>query len=254
MSDPTGGELSPGTAPSSSPSPAPSAPSSPATPPERKSSTPNPRANARRPHWSDGRTQESQWLEGERARRAAAAEPPSPGTTGRDTPPGAAPGEQPTPAAEIGPITRTENGRYKFSDDLELSEDDVRGLMERHALEENRKATLPADPSAYEAKLPGDFVVPQGIEFQLDENHPLMPQARQLAHDIDAGKIGGQEALSRMLAMNGASEIARVQQFDRQVQAEVQKLGATGTLRVTTIQNFIKSIAPEDTCATCTRV
>jgi hypothetical protein len=120
-------------------------------------------------------------------------------------------------------------------------------VLERHSLEQNRRAAAPSDPSGYKAELPSDFVVPPGVEFQLDEKHPLMPQARQLAHDIDQGKIGGQEALSRLLALHGASEIARVQQFDRQVQAEVQKLGATGTTRVTTIQNFIKSIAPEDT-------
>jgi hypothetical protein len=250
------GELSPGTAPSSSPaqpssaptsspSPAPARSSPAASPPERRPPPPNPRAQ-RREHWSDKHTGEGQFLAAERARREAAERPSSPGAPGRDTAPGAAPGEQ-RHAAEIGPITRTENGRYKFSDDLELSEADVRGLIERHALEQNRKAAMPADPSGYELKLPADFVVPQGVEFRIDENNPLLPHARQLAHDIDAGKIGAQEALSRLLGLHGASEIARVQQFDNQVRAEVQKLGATGTARITTIQNFIKSIAPEDT-------
>jgi hypothetical protein len=253
MSDP--GELSPSTSPSS-PSSSPSQPSSAPTsspssrpaepPPVRQPPPPNPRAGRHTKHWSDNHTGEGRFLAGERARRAE--QSPSPGTAaataGSSPAPGAA-GEQP-PAAEIGPISRGEDGKYRFGETA-LSEEEIRGLMERHSLEQNRKAAAPTDPSGYKAELPSDFVVPPGIEFQLDEKHPLLPVARQLAHDIDQGKIGGQEALSRLLALHGASEIARVQQFDRQVQAEVQKLGATGTTRVTTIQNFIKSIAPEDT-------
>jgi hypothetical protein len=233
MSDPTGGELSPGTAPSSSPSPAPSAPSSPATPPERKSSTPNPRANARRPHWSDGKTGETRWLEGERARRAAAAEPPSPGTT-------AAPGEQPQPddqpaPAELSPIERTEDGRFRFSPDLALSETELRELLAFKAADDSRRATL-TDPSAYKLALPADFVTPAGVEFSFSEDDPRARLAREFA--FEAGL--SQAQFERLIAIDAARQVEEIANFNRMVGNEVKKLGATGTQRVTAIQNFLR--------------
>jgi hypothetical protein len=226
MSNPTGGELSPGTAPSSSPSPAPSAPSSPATPPERKPSAPNPRAGRQREHWSDKHTGEGRFLAASRARREAA-EPPSPSAA-------AAPGEQPAPV-EIGPIERTEEGRFKFGE-ISLSEQEIRDLLEHKAADDSRRASLPSDPSGYELKLPSDFVVPPGIEFSFNPDDPRARLAREFS--LEAGL--SQTQFERLIAIDAARQVEEIANFNRMVGNEVKKLGATGTQRVTAIQNFLR--------------
>ncbi len=87
--------------------------------------------------------------------------------------------------------------RHKFGD-VELTESPVRGLMERNAIEDSRKATLPAKPEDYKFEVSKNFVAPQGIELTLNDKDPAPPLARQLMHDIDQGR-GGQEAFSRMV-------------------------------------------------------
>jgi hypothetical protein len=71
--------------------------------------------------------------------------------------------------------------------------------------------------------------------------------ARQLVFDMDHGKISGQDAFGKLVALAAAKEIGQVQSFNAGVEREVQKLGATGTARVTAVQNFIKGLVPEDT-------
>jgi hypothetical protein len=54
--------------------------------------------------------------------------------------------------------------RHKFGD-VELAEIAVRGLMERKAIEDSRKATCPPKPEDYKFEVSKNFVVPQGIEL-----------------------------------------------------------------------------------------
>lgn len=109
------------------------------------------------------------------------------------------------------------------------------------ATEDSRRLTLPQKPDDYKVETTKNFQVPRGIEFKLDEKNPLVPQARQLMHDIDTGKVSGQEAFSRMLELHAAGEVSRVQAFETAKAAEIAKLGATGTARVTAVQEFLSA-------------
>jgi hypothetical protein len=82
--------------------------------------------------------------------------------------------------------------------------------------------------------------VPQGIELKLNDKDPMVPMARQLMHDVDHGKIGGQEAFSRLVEIYAANQIGREQALNEAIAAEVQKLGPSGTPRITAIGSFLK--------------
>ncbi len=60
-------------------------------------------------------------------------------------------------------------------------------------------------------------------------------------HDIDTGKVSGQAAFEKMVALHAANEIGNVQNLKTARDAEVAKLGATGSARVTAVQNFLNA-------------
>jgi hypothetical protein len=41
---------------------------------------------------------------------------------------------------------------------------------------------VPTEPTGYELQLPKDFVLPQGVEFTLNPNDPMLAEARKIAH------------------------------------------------------------------------
>jgi hypothetical protein len=132
--------------------------------------------------------------------------------------------------------------KLRIADDLELTREEINGLRERDALEKSRKLTQPADPTGYKLELPKDFVQPQGIEFKFDESGPAVQLAREFAH-----KNGfSQEQFSRMAAIHAAVEVQKLTQFRDLERVEVEKLGATGSQRVTAVQTFLKAHLGDD--------
>ncbi len=60
-------------------------------------------------------------------------------------------------------------------------------------------------------------------------------------HDIDTGKVSGQAAFEKMLALHAANEVSNTQNLKTARDGEIAKLGATGSARVTAVQNFINA-------------
>lgn len=114
------------------------------------------------------------------------------------------------------------------------------------ATEDSRRLTLPKTPEEYQAQLPKDFQAPQGVEFKIDNANPIWSQARQLMHDIDSGKVSGQAAFEKMIALHAANEISTVQNLRTARDAEVAKLGPAGSARVTAVQNFLNAQLGEE--------
>ena len=136
----------------------------------------------------------------------------------------------PTKAAES-------QAKIKLAENFEITADEARGLMERAALEESRKLSLPADPTGYKLDLPKEFVQPQGVEFKFDEADPAVKLARDFAH----ANGFSQEQFSRMAAIHAAVEVQKLTQIRDLERVEVEKLGATGSQRVTAVQTFLKA-------------
>lgn len=111
----------------------------------------------------------------------------------------------------------------------------------RLAAEDSRRLTLPQTPEAYQIALPADFKAPEGIEFKFVDNDPLLAQAREVMHNIDQGKLSGQEAFSKLLGLYAGSQVGQAAQVAAARNAEVAKLGPTGPARVDTIGTFFKA-------------
>jgi hypothetical protein len=186
------------------------------TPPpaQRGPAAPNP--NAPRPADWD-RSAGAEFVRAAEARRAAAGQNPP----GDNRPPA-------DPAAGADPRT----------DEAELNR-----LIQADAAERVRKLTLPQKPEDLPLELPKDFTVPAGIEFKLDPENPILPQAKAFALRHGLTK----EAWSELLALSGASAVAAAQQRKTFVEGEIAKLGVNGTPRVTAISDFLRSYFGDDT-------
>jgi hypothetical protein len=139
----------------------------------------------------------------------------------------------------------TDDGRLKVGE-LLLSDQDIRGLMERHALEQGRKATMPATAAEYSLDLPADFVLPEGQNFKWATDHPvqgpLIGQAKEFAHAHGLD----QAAFSKMMGLYAASQVHEAQMIANAQAAEREKLGPNIAHRVDAISNFIRGTVGDD--------
>ena len=108
-----------------------------------------------------------------------------------------------------------------------------------------RRSTLPPSPNDYKAEFTSDFKVPDGIKYEFNANDPLLHQARTIMHDIDQGKLSGQQAFSKLLELYAGGQVASQQQIQTARNAEVQKLGATGPSRIDALTTFFRSYLGE---------
>lgn len=115
-------------------------------------------------------------------------------------------------------------------------------LQARIAAEDVRKATLPQSPDAYKVELPKDFTPPPGVEFKFNDADPLLSQARGVMHDIDTGKLSGQEAFSKLLGLYAGAQVSSQETIAAARNAEIAKLGATGPARVDAVTRWAKSV------------
>jgi hypothetical protein len=143
--------------------------------------------------------------------------------------PTAQPGEQPN-----APLNPAEV--YKFGD-LELTGQEISDLLKHKGETDLRRASLPADPSQYriEAK---DVVLPPGMDWKFNENDPALAAARNWAH---ANGLT-QEQFSSLLGQYASMESAKENTFHTAMRAELDKLGANATLRVTALQTWLNGV------------
>ena len=110
---------------------------------------------------------------------------------------------------------------------------------------EVKRATLPAKADDYKAELPADFKAPDGITYQFNANDPLLAQARSIMHDIDQGRISGQDAFSKLLGLYAGGQVASQQQIQTARNAEIAKLGAAGPARIDALTTFFRGYLGE---------
>ena len=141
------------------------------------------------------------------------------------------PGEPPGPAS-------VEGGRLRIGE-IELSEQDVRGLLERKGLEDSRRATMPASADGYQ--LPTDMPLPPGVEFKWALDNEVLGsalgQAKQIA--FDAGLSN--EQFGKLMSVYASAQVHQEQQFARAQAAEVAKLGETANIRVDAVKTFLNA-------------
>jgi len=180
---------------------------------------------------------------------------PSPVPSAQPAPAPAPAASTPTPASPAGTTTPTPSlpgrpeyipdshwdaGAGKVKDDAALSAH-FNEIFARDAAEQSRRLSLPQSPDAYKVELPPTFQAPQGVEFKLDANNPLWPQAQAWAH-----KNGiSQDAFAEGLALIAGDRIATEQSVSTARNAEIAKLGTTGPARVDAVTTVFKSLLGE---------
>jgi hypothetical protein len=109
-----------------------------------------------------------------------------------------------------------------------------------------RRSTLPAKPEDYKTEFSPDFKIPDGIKYEFNANDPLLAQARSVMHDIDQGKISGQQAFTKLLELYAGGQVSSQQQITTARNAEIQKLGATGPSRIDALTTFFRAYLGTD--------
>lgn len=105
-----------------------------------------------------------------------------------------------------------------------------------------RRNALPAKPEDYKAGVSPAFKPPEGIEFKLDEADPLWAQAKTWAH-----KNGlSQDAFLEAIDLVAGRDVATQQRVTTARNAEIAKLGTTGTARMDAIETFYKGLYGND--------
>ncbi|MGX4772013.1 hypothetical protein ACWAUC_19760 [Bradyrhizobium guangdongense] len=142
------------------------------------------------------------------------------------------------PASEAS-VTATDKVRVG---QYEISETELGELLQRTGLQDLGVAIAPARAEDYQARLPEGFKLPQGIEFKLDENSPLLADARRFAHENRLS----QGAFEQMVAMHASVVAGDEAQIATARAAEIAKLGATATSRVTAVNTWLEGILGTD--------
>jgi hypothetical protein len=172
--------------------------------------------------------------DGRRVRADGSLEEPAPGN---DQP------TAPEPAADR-PKIRLGNSVDGYAD---FDESEIQAWREEHARQESRRLSLPPTADLFEVRLPDSWKPPEAFkDWKPDPSHYLMAQAKQLAHDASTGKISGQQLFSEMLALNSATQIGSAETLRSAREAEIAKLGANATLRVTAVQRWIAAQVGDD--------
>jgi hypothetical protein len=129
---------------------------------------------------------------------------------------------------------------YKFGD-LQLKGQEILDLLKHKGETDLRRAAVPTDPGQYriEAK---DVVLPPGMDWKFNENDPALAVARNWAH---ANGLT-QEQFSSLLGQYASMEAAKENTFRSAMRAELDKLGANGTMRMTALSTWLNGVVGPD--------
>jgi hypothetical protein len=119
--------------------------------------------------------------------------------------------------------------------DVEISPDEFKEVMQFKGEHDARKLTLPANPEAYELKLPDTFKLPDGVQsFEFNKDDPLLAQARQLAHTRGLD----QNTFSDFLSLYAAERVADAVKINNARNAEIAKLGTMAPQRIDAVKTW----------------
>jgi hypothetical protein len=126
--------------------------------------------------------------------------------------------------------------------EMEVSQAELQEFFKSKGEAELRKATLPATPENYEAKLPENFEMPAGVEFKVDPADPLLADARRWAH----AKGFDQSDFSELVGIYATAKAKEAAFINTAAAAELGKLGANAVQRVSAIENFLRGHLSDD--------
>jgi hypothetical protein len=153
------------------------------------------------------------------------------------------PGEQPAKPGEAPSVTPsvTADGKLKVGT-YELSSDDIAMLMQTKAAADLRATQVPADASGYEPKLPEGLTLPEGFDFRPDPTDPAFKDFQALSKKIGLTQSDFEQLYGIWVNKTVQSEAA----FKASMKAELDKLGAHATTRVTALEVWLRGTVGDD--------
>jgi hypothetical protein len=143
------------------------------------------------------------------------------------------PAEQTAAEPQQAPAT-TDGAKFKVGK-FEVSEDELGAMMERQAVEDLRKATLPPTPADYKLALPENLKLPGGAEFKFDASDPGLAAAKNWAH----AKGMPQSDFSEMMGLYASHVAQHDAMLAERSQAEIAKVGINAPQRVDAVGKWI---------------
>jgi hypothetical protein len=160
----------------------------------------------------------------------------SPAIEQREAAAARAAGEPPRDPAAVDPAAPAAASTEKLKvGKYEVSEGELASMMERQALEDQRRLTMPAAPEAYEAKLPADLKLPGGQTYTFDQSDPSLIAARNLAY----AKGWSQQDFSEALGIFASHHAQREAILAERSRAEIEKAGVNAPQRVDAVGKWI---------------
>jgi hypothetical protein len=149
----------------------------------------------------------------------------------------------PAPAAEPQQAPAAADGAKFKVGKFEVSEDQLGAMMERQAVDDLRKATIPPTPADYKLALPENLKLPGGIEFKFDEagNKATFDAARAWAHTRGLNQTDFSEMMG-LYASHLAQQEAVLAERSRQ---EITKAGINAPQRVDAVGRWITGMVGE---------
>lgn len=115
-------------------------------------------------------------------------------------------------------------------------------LATRLAAEEVRRNTLPKAAEDVKLDLPKDFKLPEGMEFKLDSTKPEFNKFREIAirRGLDA------DTVTDLMGVYAETVVGSEASYKAAQKAELDKLGANATTRVTALDTFFTGLLGAD--------
>lgn len=107
---------------------------------------------------------------------------------------------------------------------------------------DGKKAAVPESADKYEPKLPEGFELPEGVEFKIDPDDPLLSVARQVAHQAGLDQSG----FESMIGLYAQQQLAEKQALDGARTRQMEALGSQAQARVDAAKTFVTAAAGPD--------
>jgi hypothetical protein len=145
--------------------------------------------------------------------------------------------DQPRPGGNV----RIEGDIIRI-DGLETNASELRDWLRQKSEWDLSRASLPASEAAYEPKLPADFRLPEGRQFQINPSDPALADLRHLAHQ----EKWPQGTFEKVLAVHAARELKQAQALEAARAHQVELLGTNGPSRVTAVVDWLRGTLGDD--------
>lgn len=111
---------------------------------------------------------------------------------------------------------------------------------------DERLSKRPESADKYELRVPEGVELPEGVEWQFDENSDLLKAARQFAYDAGYGQEKFDDLVGQYIQEKVGQKSEALTQAEETYQAEMSALGEQGEARIEAVNAYLTANLPEE--------